>query len=155
VGRFAEGATCCRALQAVYFEAGYAEEAGRYGELASRYEERAGTAPTAQAATLLAPAVETQPAPWPPVPAFEIRPPSEPVEAHFDEASLPAKEEGAAPTAPADEIDISEEWEGTFSEEPVSVSVAETSAMISAGVSGEAPRQDDDLVPETVEEIRF
>jgi len=154
-GRFAEAATCCRALQAVYSEAGYAEEAGRYGELASRYEERAGTAQPAQAAPLLAPAGETQPAPWPPVPAFEIRPPSGPVEAHFDEASLPAKEEGAGPTAPADEIDISEEWEETFSEEPVSASVAETSAMTSPGVSAEAPRQDDDLVPETVEEIRF
>jgi tetratricopeptide (TPR) repeat protein len=43
-GRFAEAAVCCRTLQTVYSEAGYPEEATRYGELADRYEERT-TAP--------------------------------------------------------------------------------------------------------------
>jgi len=39
-GRFAEAAICCRTLQTVYSDAGYPEEATRYGELAERYEER-------------------------------------------------------------------------------------------------------------------
>jgi len=46
-GRFAEAAICCRTLQTVYSDAGYPEEATRYGELAERYEERTtGPAPT-------------------------------------------------------------------------------------------------------------
>jgi pilus assembly protein FimV len=39
-GRFMEAAVCCRTLQTVYSDAGYPEEATRYGELADRYEER-------------------------------------------------------------------------------------------------------------------
>ncbi len=39
-GRFAEAAICSRTLQTVYSDAGYPEEATRYGELAERYEER-------------------------------------------------------------------------------------------------------------------
>ncbi|MGB8986667.1 MAG: tetratricopeptide repeat protein, partial [Candidatus Sulfotelmatobacter sp.] len=38
--RFAEAGVCCRTLQSVYSEAGYPEEATRYGELADRYEQR-------------------------------------------------------------------------------------------------------------------
>jgi pilus assembly protein FimV len=40
--RFAEAGVCCRTLQSVYSEAGYPEEATRYGELANRYQERSG-----------------------------------------------------------------------------------------------------------------
>jgi tetratricopeptide (TPR) repeat protein len=43
-GRFAEAGVCCRTLQDVYSEAGYPEEATRYGELADRYQERSGVA---------------------------------------------------------------------------------------------------------------
>ncbi len=43
-GRFDEAAACCRTLQEVYSDAGYPEEATRYGELAERYEQRS-TAP--------------------------------------------------------------------------------------------------------------
>jgi tetratricopeptide (TPR) repeat protein len=39
-GRFADAAVCCRTLQSVYSDAGYPDEATRYGELAERYEER-------------------------------------------------------------------------------------------------------------------
>ncbi len=39
-GRLTEAGVCCRTLQSVYSEAGYPEEATRYGELADRYEER-------------------------------------------------------------------------------------------------------------------
>ena len=38
--RFAEAGMCCRTLQTLYSDAGYPEEATRYGELADRYEER-------------------------------------------------------------------------------------------------------------------
>jgi tetratricopeptide (TPR) repeat protein len=44
-GRFAEAALCCRTLQTVYSDAGYPEEATRYGELAERYEERTTVPP--------------------------------------------------------------------------------------------------------------
>jgi tetratricopeptide (TPR) repeat protein len=42
-GRFAEAGVCCRTLQSVYSEAGYPDEATRYGELADRYEDRSST----------------------------------------------------------------------------------------------------------------
>ena len=43
--RFAEAAVCCHNLENVYREAGYPEEAARYGELAGRYEERSRIGP--------------------------------------------------------------------------------------------------------------
>ena len=51
--KFAEAAVCCRTLESVYHDAGHAEEAARYGDLAARYEARsAGSAdaPQTQAA---------------------------------------------------------------------------------------------------------
>ncbi|HEV7220155.1 MAG: tetratricopeptide repeat protein [Terriglobales bacterium] len=39
--RFAQAAVCCRTLETIYHDAGFPEEATRYGELAARYEERA------------------------------------------------------------------------------------------------------------------
>src|SRR3954452_6985990 len=41
--RFPEAGLCCRALQSVYSEADYPDEATRYGELAERYEDRSST----------------------------------------------------------------------------------------------------------------
>src|ERR1700693_3491221 len=49
--RFAEAGVCCRTLQSVYSEAGYPEEATRYGELADRYEQR--SAPSASADSIV------------------------------------------------------------------------------------------------------
>ena len=43
--RFTEAAVCCRTLESVYHDAGYPDEAVRYGELAERYEQSAETAP--------------------------------------------------------------------------------------------------------------
>ena len=37
-GRFTEAGICCRALQSLYSEADYPDEATRYGELAGRYK---------------------------------------------------------------------------------------------------------------------
>src|SRR5262249_34462967 len=41
LGNFTDAGACCRTLEAVYSEAGYPEEATRYGELGKRYEDRA------------------------------------------------------------------------------------------------------------------
>jgi len=41
--RFAEAGVCCRTLESIYHDAGHAEEASRYGELASKYEERSAS----------------------------------------------------------------------------------------------------------------
>src|SRR5436305_11422413 len=60
--RFTEAGLCCRALQSVYSEADYPEEATRYGELASRYEELT-TAPSSKFAEDDAPIVLQPPAP--------------------------------------------------------------------------------------------
>jgi tetratricopeptide (TPR) repeat protein len=40
-GRFAEAGVCCRTLESIYHDAGHPDEASRYAELASKYEERA------------------------------------------------------------------------------------------------------------------
>ncbi|MGB6385380.1 MAG: tetratricopeptide repeat protein [Terriglobales bacterium] len=45
--RFTEAAVCCRTLESVYHDAGYPDEAVRYGELAARYEHSAEAAPLA------------------------------------------------------------------------------------------------------------
>jgi len=45
--RFTDAAICCRTLETVYRDAGYPDEATRYGELAERYEKSAEIAPSA------------------------------------------------------------------------------------------------------------
>src|SRR5580700_6750583 len=45
--RFAEASLCCRTLQHVYSDAGYPDEATRYGELADRYDERSSNSASA------------------------------------------------------------------------------------------------------------
>jgi tetratricopeptide (TPR) repeat protein len=48
--RFTEAAVCCRTLESVYHDAGYPDEAVRYGDLAARYEQSAEAAPATSAA---------------------------------------------------------------------------------------------------------
>jgi tetratricopeptide (TPR) repeat protein len=43
--RFTEAAVCCRTLESIYHDAGHPDEATRYGELATKYEERGSAAP--------------------------------------------------------------------------------------------------------------
>ncbi len=52
--RFTEAAVCCRTLESVFHDAGYPDEAVRYGELAARYEQSADTASASTAASALA-----------------------------------------------------------------------------------------------------
>ena len=61
-GRFAEAAVCCRTLESIYHDAGHADEASRYSDLAAKYEQRTGSTGTA-AATPAAPATAHAPAP--------------------------------------------------------------------------------------------
>ena len=42
-GRFAEAGVCCRTLESIYHDAGHADEASRYADLAAKYEECSGS----------------------------------------------------------------------------------------------------------------
>ena len=77
--RFTEAAVCCRTLESVYHDAGYPDEAVRYGELAARYEQNvpAVTPPVRSLTTAVSggspvagsfsveSAAPVPPAPWP------------------------------------------------------------------------------------------
>jgi pilus assembly protein FimV len=43
-GRFAEAAVCCRTLESIYHDAGHADEASKYADLAAKYEQRSAPA---------------------------------------------------------------------------------------------------------------
>src|SRR6266446_5971750 len=74
--RFTEAAVCCRSLESVYHDAGYPDEAVRFGELAARYEQNAEAAPltsnlmasTLTATSARAAAASASPSRWPVVP---------------------------------------------------------------------------------------
>ncbi|HEX6802425.1 MAG TPA: tetratricopeptide repeat protein [Terriglobales bacterium] len=91
--RFAEAAVCCRTLESVYHDAGHAEEAARYGDLAAKYEERSASGSEAVAAPE---PPEVAPA-GPAAQEFEIAAPAEAAGADADEPK-PAEE---APPLPA------------------------------------------------------
>jgi tetratricopeptide (TPR) repeat protein len=174
-GRFAEAAVCCRILESIYHDAGHPDEATRYGELATKYEERShvGTAESPDAVTVelhvepetaapeiaapVAPRARTTPtiAPAAPgssglffhAPAASARAPSPPETAEF--------EVQAAPPAGESEIDISEEWEGSLSEEPASASAREDEAVEVTPVEAEEAPSNAAAVAETIEEVRF
>ena len=48
-GRFAEAAVCCRTLESIYHDAGHADEASKYSDLAAKYEQRVAPKHAAQA----------------------------------------------------------------------------------------------------------
>ncbi len=164
--RFAEAGVCCRTLQSVYSEAGYPDEAARYGDLAHRYEERAavpapdsvaGAGAVVEAATEeVAPSPET--ASWPEA--------SQPVveEAEFAVVSdqttveaVPAAEPEAAPA----EIDLSSEWDDAITIEADDSATADVDSAVGAHElpveTAVAGKQDNaaQACRETVEEIRF
>ena len=154
--RFAEAGVCCRTLEKIYSEAGYAEEAGRYGELASRYELRAGSAapgkavPAEQPAAFAAKAPEA--APWPTSSHAELGIEPAAVEEPSLEAAGPCVEvpvvaQTEVPAPAEAEIDLSSEWESEPAEE--------TTAEAEVAPAQVPPAATADLVNETVEEIRF
>ncbi|MGA8835791.1 MAG: tetratricopeptide repeat protein [Candidatus Sulfotelmatobacter sp.] len=134
--RFGEAGVCCRTLQSVYSEAGYPEEATRYGELADRYEQRSSLSAT-PAFDLATAAPETDSeeitvaasasAPWPAAPAesaeeleFAIVADENADQDQNQEPVHQAPAVAESEAAPA-EIDLSSEWDDAITieaEEP-------------------------------------
>lgn len=164
--RFAEAGVCCRTLESIYHDAGHPDEASRYGELAGKYEERASTAPaeaiepTPTLPTLpdMAPAAAEAFADT----AAQVAPPPQRSGLFFHTAASspavqeePASEFEVRSEVPAveSEIDISEEWEGTVSDEPTLTPVQEAASVKMTPARKERPAET--VIAETIEEIRF
>jgi tetratricopeptide (TPR) repeat protein len=177
-GRFAEAAVCCRTLESVYHDAGYPEEAARYGELAGKYEERAANTPAvavADALPVIPPppsepefAVEAETDTEPVAEVAEEAPPAPPAPApekqgmffHASPAAPKAPEPAefevaAPPSAPESEIDLSEEWDGAPSEEPAAEAAPEPTPVELVPPHQQIRQDNSQAVAETVEEIRF
>ena len=181
-GKFTEAALCCRTLQGVYSEAGYPEEATRYGELAGRYDEIT-TAPSDKPAedeapvTLQVGASEPDPAETA-VPEFSIEAtPSQPAVESADhqaasepwpQAAAAAEPEfavgeqsehasSASDDTPA-EIDLSSEWDDALTveaDEPAVEAAPEAPAEAELEVPAPAQPGQDSRVAEKIEEIHF
>jgi tetratricopeptide (TPR) repeat protein len=166
-GRFSEAAVCCRNLEQLYHDAGHPDEASRYSDLASKYEERTSAKPhteiDAADAMAVAPAsiatpdldhfatseVAGAPALSAPAPLssglFFHQPgsPAAPASSEFEvRAEAPAEES---------EIDISAEWEGEVTDEPAPAAFAESTEATGA----EADHARSETITETIEELRF
>jgi pilus assembly protein FimV len=179
--RFAEAGVCCRTLQNIYSEAGYPEEATRYGELAIRYEERSAVRTadevtldpvidTEEATAEEAPeeiSVEAAAAPWP-----SAQEPEE--ENEFAVVSDQEVDQGhdqvteaavvAEPEAAAEEIDLSSEWDDSVTVEADVPAVGAAEVEVADHAVEQAPTvtskikaapEDVEKTAETVEEIRF
>ncbi|MGH9500926.1 MAG: tetratricopeptide repeat protein [Terriglobales bacterium] len=155
--RFTEAAVCCRTLESIYHEAGCPDEATRYGELAAKYEERAAQSPvlSSRAAARVESAAVVEESQVSEVAETAVPAPAAPDVAsnsgpffHASEAQ-PEAAEFAVQAAPAQEIDLSAEWEEGFTEAPaVGPATGKEKSRPAAGASEAA-------VAEAVEEIRF
>jgi tetratricopeptide (TPR) repeat protein len=120
--RFREAAVCCRTLEGVYSEAGYADDAMRYGELAGRYEE---LAPASELESAIS-ATTAPAAIWPLTPpdAPEHAGPAPAAEAKRSSAAQP---EFAVSTTAAhaeqEAVDLSSEWDDSVTVEAASAAV--------------------------------
>ena len=184
-GRFAEAALCCRTLQTLYSDAGYPDEATRYGELADRYEERSSPqavaiaeetpvltgAPTTDVAsdevtideiTIEEEAATEETAAAEPAaaaawPAFA----GQPVPEMANIASAPEAEfAGTLPAAEAAvpaEIDLSSEWDDTLTVEAATPAseVSEIEITDAVGDHEVSAVSETSKTDEIIEEIRF
>jgi pilus assembly protein FimV len=145
--RFGDAAACCRTLESVYAEAGLAEEAYRYGELAKRYEERSSSVGLQTPSVEAAQFSESSAAPWPVAPAHQH---SEEAPEFDIQLQEPVAEDPARVEQPVEaeeqgsEIDLSAEWDGA-----PAVQQPEPEAAV------EIPAESGDQLSETVEEVRF
>ena len=164
--RFTEAAVCCRTLESVYHDAGYPDEAVRYGELAARYEQTAEAAPlpvTAPATAssgivshaIASPVVDPPaalPAPWPmaaPAPSDDEIAPAEHPEFAVQEHVGHSSADGHDPSS-----DLSSEWEHSLSvDEPAAA--AELSDTVVNESDTDADASSNPEIAETVEEVRF
>ncbi|MGA8300642.1 MAG: tetratricopeptide repeat protein [Terriglobales bacterium] len=173
--RFAEAAVCCRTLETAYHDAGFPDEALRYGELATRYEQSAlasagKSAPQEVAAAAGAPAHSaSMAAAWPTASAHAHETPFEVSAA--PEFSMPEMDVHADVDADvhaerhsdlhAESQDLSSEWETlTVDESVADEAVAKTEDEISASVGGGTAEANEDAssnpeIAETVDEIKF
>ncbi|HMD15624.1 MAG TPA: tetratricopeptide repeat protein [Terriglobales bacterium] len=176
--RFTEAAVCCRTLEGVYHDAGYPDEAVRYGELAARYEQSAETtvplpatftsASSTVGPPMVTPAPATPPVAAPPVAARTAAGaaaavpsapwPMAPPTAAGHEIAPPAHPEFAVPELPihppSDPHDLSSEWEHSLSVDETAPA-AELSATVEAEAQPDADASSNPEIAETVEEIRF
>jgi len=177
--RFTEAAVCCRTLESIYHDAGYPDEATRYGELAAKYEERgsAGPAEHGQPAVMhvepkaVAPgALVDEAIPEAPIAAdapadvdvTEAPAPSTTHSFHAPavadstlDAAEPAEFEIQSAAAQEKEIDLSAEWEGTLSDEPEPASTPQQHAVEVAAPSHQESSTDPEAIKDAVEEVRF
>lgn len=188
-GRFTEAAVCCRTLEGIYHEAGYPDEATRYGDLAQKYEERAAASPSAAVEPALAagdsvPVLAPTPSPAPVVPEIPMAAAEAPVAElpvfdgpkfeDSDHVTMPpvaavpempvtpevpagahAQEFDVQPASPSleQEIDLSDEWEGAFSDETVTAPAAPEAVAEPEPVAPSAPNPE--AIADAVAEIRF
>ncbi len=133
--RFAEAAVCCRTLESVFHDAGYPDEAVRYGELAARYEHNTGVAVAGDVAPVKA---ATSPA--------AARPPAPETQMIHPEFSV---EEMTGNASGDSQDDVSSEWEQALA--------VDESMPVETASAAQAPRdpENDVEIAETVEEIRF
>jgi pilus assembly protein FimV len=173
--RFTEAAVCCRNLESMYSESGHPDEALRYGELAARYEERAGAASIAipitsplgaepaahwPVAATAAPTHEISAAAVPEAVVSEHVVDAEPVIEAQPEFELETFHPSPAQTHEApvhaatthDAEDLSDEWDDSASVEATPAHpqhVAEEPPVV------ESADPDSPEIPETIEEVRF
>ena len=175
--RFTEAAVCCRTLESVYHDAGYPDEAMRYGELAARYE-TSGSAPSNTLAmsagragghtldslpAARAAAATASSAGWPAAPAPSSH--EELPEFAVPEMSVhaPSEAQNVSPDISAENtpthvfpdasFDTASEWE-----ESLSVDVSAPAMALPAAIEGNAAEVnalDNPEIAEAVEEVRF
>lgn len=145
---FEEAARCCRVLEKVYREGGQQEASSRYGDLARRYEERFApveSEPAAAEEFSVEPVEEAsavaKPAPWP-------------TEAAPAAVHATTEDTGSA-EGNVQEFDLSEEWDGSEEEAAVAEPAAPAQPVQIAPKTEEAAASNDELVAETVDEVRF
>jgi len=156
--RFTEAAVCCRTLESLYHDAGFPDEATRYGELAAKYEERGsvgsaehGVMPVEPKAAVAEAVVEEAPVMVEaPVAELPVEVPSIPISSPPEAAEFEIQS-----VAPEKEIDISSEWEESFSEEPAETPVPQGEAVEVAAAAEEESVADPEAIKEAVEEVRF
>ncbi len=168
--RFTEAAVCCRTLESVYHDAGFPDEAIRYGDLAERYEQSSEgapatvepPAPVAKAAAAAAAAVVASAAAWPvpdaPAPAREVPLVVKAAAAapEFEIQELPVEPQHEASEAQQETQDLSSEWEDSLSVEPVPATPVQEKAAAKPVVPAPASHASDSPeVLETLEEARF
>jgi tetratricopeptide (TPR) repeat protein len=158
--RFAEAAVCCRTLETAYHDASHPDEALRYGELATRYEQSAQHA----AAQVAEPEVAVAAAAGAPMQSAAAWPAAP----HGHES--PAFEVSTAPEFSVHEPsahdssgvqDLSSEWEHSLTiDEPSGESMAKAKDEIAASIGGGTAEAEEDPssnpdIAETVDEIKF